>query len=96
MAAAPASTLADILTSLIGAPFFDWVNQRIDQRNAEVIQEKNLAINMDPEVAKAFHASTAVSVQNGAGANMLKVGSKRRRPPAEVKAEREAKATKEA
>ena len=51
---------------------------------------------MDPEVAKAFHASTAVSLQHGAGANMLKVGSKRRRPPAEVKAEREAKATKEA
>ena len=80
----------------IGAPFFEWVNQRVNERNAQLVLEKNLAIDMDPEVAKAFHASTAVSVQHGAGANMLKIGSKRRRPPAEVKAEREAKATKEA
>ena len=63
---------------------------------------------MDPGVAAAFHASSAVSrkclipllallrslmltniiVQNGVAVNMLKVGSKRRRPTAEVKEER--------
>jgi surfactin synthase thioesterase subunit len=34
-------------------------------------------------------------VQNGAGANMLKVGSKRRRPHAELKAEKEEEKKKE-
>ena len=43
-----------------------------------------MLINMDPRVASAFHASNAVSLQNGVSYNMLKVGSKRRRPNEEI------------
>ena len=57
----PKAWVCNIGASVIGAPFFEWVNQRINERNANVIQEKNLAIAMDPQVAKAFHESTAVS-----------------------------------
>ena len=57
----PTAWVCNIGASVIGAPFFDWVNQRINERNANVVQEKNLAIAMDPQVAKAFHESTAVS-----------------------------------
>ncbi len=35
--------------------------------------EKDLMIDMDPEIAEAFAASTAVSTSKGIGANMLKV-----------------------
>lgn len=57
----PKAWICNVGATIIGAPFFDWVKQRIDQRNANLVQEKNLAIAMDPMVARAFHASTAVS-----------------------------------
>ena len=64
-----------------------------------------MLISLDPAVAAAFAASTAVSrmsnpififvsltfylVQNGVGMNMLKIGTKRRRSAIAVKAERQ-------
>ena len=78
--------------------------------------EKNLIIEMDPEVAEIYAASTAVSskllfnnendlnkliylyyiASKGIGANMLKVGTKRRRTAKQIKAEKEEAAIKEA
>ena len=65
---------------------------QIENRNRKVAVEKNLLIEMDPEVAEIYAASTAVSskllsifnyisyiASKGIGANMLKVGTKRRR-----------------
>ena len=46
---------------MIGEPFIAWVGERIKERNAAVTLEKNMLISMDPAVAAAFHASTAVS-----------------------------------
>ena len=75
------------------------MKQQIENRNRKVAVEKNLLIEMDPEVAEIYAASTAVSskllpildndanklinfyyiASKGIGANMLKVGTKRRR-----------------
>ena len=75
------------------------MKQQIENRNRRVAVEKNLLIEMDPEVAEIYAASTAVSsklifiidndpnkltylsyiASKGIGANMLKVGTKRRR-----------------
>ena len=38
-----------------------------------------MLIHMDPEVAAAFQASTAVSLTKGCGVDMLKMGNVRRR-----------------
>ena len=77
--------------------------------------EKNLLIEMDPEVAEIYAASTAVSskllsildndpnkltylsyiASKGIGANMLKVGTKRRRTTKQIKADKEEAAIKE-
>ena len=50
-----------MIATIAGKPFVDWVTQRINERNAQVIKDKNLAIQMDSEVAAAFFSSTAVS-----------------------------------
>ena len=57
----PKAWICNIGASVIGAPFFDWVNNRINERNANVVEEKSLAIAMDEHVARCFHESTAVS-----------------------------------
>ena len=44
----PKAWVCNIGASVIGAPFFEWVKQRVNERNANVIHEKNLAIAMDP------------------------------------------------
>ena len=72
--------------------------------------DKNMLIDMDPEIAQAYAASTAVSsrynllvnlntifniASKGIGANMLKIGTKRRRTTAQIAAEKEEAAFKE-
>ena len=57
----PKAWICNIGASVIGAPFFEFVKERINERNASLVTEKNLAIAMDPQVAKAFHESTAIS-----------------------------------
>ena len=115
----PRQWICNVGASIIGKPFQNWVTERIKARNEGAVEKKNMLIAMDPAVAAAFHASTAVSrkclirfsvsvvwrsirrssmsiakltkflVQNGAGFNMLKSGSKRRRTTKEVQFERE-------
>ena len=101
----PKQWVCNVGATVIGVPFVDWVAARVKQRNEQVTQEKNMLISLDPAVAAAFAASTAVSrkyrciaaiifltflsVQNGVGVNMLKAGTKRRRSAAAVKAERD-------
>ena len=95
--------------SLVQEDFAAWVKAHIDARNQKITVTNNLLIDMDPEVAAAFAASTAVSskylvywltlfkfwlifwilASKGIGANLLKVGTKRRRTTAEIKAEKE-------
>ena len=108
----PKQWVCNVGATVIGVPFVDWVGARVKQRNEQVTQEKNMLISLDPAVAAAFAASTAVSrtyrcifvivlltflsVQNGIGVNMLKAGTKRRRSAVAVKAERNESKSKDA
>ena len=47
--------------SLVQEDFAEWVKRHIDARNQKITVTNNLLIDMDPEVAAAFAASTAVS-----------------------------------
>ena len=60
----PRQWICNVIATVVGAPFVSWVKARVNERNAEVVKEKNLAIAMDPDIAAAFHASNAVSVSN--------------------------------
>ena len=57
----PRSYVGNVAYTVIGDPFKNWVNTVINQRNAKVTDDKDMAIHMDPEIAKIFRASTSVS-----------------------------------
>jgi len=57
----PRQWICNVIASRIGLPFVQWVQARVNERHAQVVKDKNLAIAMDPEIAAAFHSSKAVS-----------------------------------
>lgn len=57
----PKEFLANVAFTVIGDPFGQWVKQQIEARNQKLTTEKQLNIDLDPELAAAFNASTAVS-----------------------------------
>ena len=58
----PREWICNIIATIVGAPFVQWVQARINERNAQLVHDKQLGIDMDPEIAAAFHTSTAISV----------------------------------
>ena len=53
--------MISVLYTLVGKPFADWAFQRMEWRNEKVVEKQQLAIEMDPDILRAFHASTFVS-----------------------------------
>lgn len=41
--------------------FTDWLKVQVNAQNDYVTDKKDLNIELDPDVAEAFHSSTAVS-----------------------------------
>ena len=57
----PRQYIANIVYTVVGKPFYDWVDERVRARNKKVTTEANMGIEMDPEIAAIFKASTSVS-----------------------------------
>ena len=57
----PRNYIANVIHTVVGDPFVQWTNIRIHERNSKVVKEKDLNINMDPEIAHIFRQSNAVS-----------------------------------
>ena len=53
--------ICNIIASVLGATFTDWVREVIEERNEELTDKKGLDIELDPDIAAAFNMSTAVS-----------------------------------
>ena len=53
--------ICNICATVLKGVFSGWVRNQIEERNYAVTKKKNLMIDMDPEVAAAFHSSTKVS-----------------------------------
>ena len=47
--------------TLVGKNFYDFVQEKISERNENLAKDQDLMIKMDPEVAKAFQNSTMIS-----------------------------------
>jgi hypothetical protein len=56
----PRDYLANVIYTLVGKLFADWVDKRVEDRHAKVLKEEE-AIHLDPEIARIFQASTATS-----------------------------------
>ena len=61
MAKLPKQWVVNVAYSILGDPFKQWIRNAIEERNKKVAIKKDLNINMDPELAAAYRASTAVS-----------------------------------
>ena len=47
----PREYLSNVIYTILGDQFQQWVNLRINARNQKVTKDQNLAIFMDPEIA---------------------------------------------
>ena len=57
----PKQWIVNICTAVIGQPFKTWVAAQMEARNAAMKKKKEMMIDMDPEMAAKFNASTHVS-----------------------------------
>ena len=57
----PKQWICNVSATVLGDVFVDWVKDQIEARNAKVTKQKDLMIEMDPDVAAAFQQSTAIS-----------------------------------
>ena len=51
----------NIVYTVAGDDFRQWVEQVMDERNAKIKEERDLGIDLDPEILRIFKASTSVS-----------------------------------
>ena len=57
----PRQWLINVAYTVIGEPFAAWVKDEIASRNEELAKKQKLLIEMDSEVAQAFHRSVNIS-----------------------------------
>ncbi len=57
----PRQWIVNIGYSIIGDEFAAWVKAKVEERNKKLIEERELSIQLDPDIAKAFHGATSVS-----------------------------------
>ena len=81
----PRQWLINVVYTIVGEPFHEWVKECIQKRNDDLAAKQDLLLDLDPDIAKAFHASVNISTSNGISAHILKAGSKRRRTQADMK-----------
>ena len=57
----PKQWIADITYTVMKEPFKNWVIERVKVRNDTIAENRNLIIELDPEVAEAFKKSLNIS-----------------------------------
>ena len=91
----PRQFIINVVYTLCGDEFENWVKKTILKRNKELIENRDKEIAMDPTIAAIFKSSTSVSVSKGISNYLLKPNAKRRRTKEQVrqdKAKADAKA----
>ena len=57
----PRSYIANLIYTVVGSAFAKWVEQQMRKRNDKLKMEQDMMIDLDPEIAEIFKASTSVS-----------------------------------
>ena len=57
----------------------------MDKRHEDIKVKDEMYVELDPEIAKIFQASKAVSTSNGRSYHMMKASAKPRRTKEEIK-----------
>ena len=50
----PKEYIGNIIYTIIGDPFYDWVAQRVHERNAKIKEENDMNLELDEEVDAVF------------------------------------------
>ena len=50
----PRSWLANLIYTVVGDEFREWVAEKIRERNDKIASKNDLMIELDPAIAKAF------------------------------------------
>ena len=66
----PRSYVCNVIYTLVGAPFKDWVLKSCKDRNDRLERAHDTTIVLDPRIAAAYEASTFVSQTRGTGAHL--------------------------
>jgi len=53
--------ICNVVATVLGTIFTNWVKEQIEIRNEEVTEKKDMNIELDDDIAAAFHASKSVS-----------------------------------
>ena len=80
--------VANLIYTIVGDPFKKWVDKVIEDRNAKIIDQQNLDIDLDPAIMKVFNASTSVSQYKGISINLMKASTVRRRSKKQIEADK--------
>ena len=66
----PRAYVCNVIYTLVGAPFSDWVFKSCKDRNDRLERAHDTTIVLDPRIAAAYEASTFVSQTRGTGAHL--------------------------
>ena len=76
--------LGNVIYTVVGEPFYNWVQIKINERHEKIKEKKDLMIDLDPAIAKIFQQSSSVSVAKGNSSFLMKQSAKRRRTKLEI------------
>ena len=57
----PRQYIANVINTRVGEGFSRWVERQVNTRHEKVADDRNMCIDMDPEVFRVYQASKAVS-----------------------------------
>ena len=63
--------MVNLIYANLGQAFANWMQQKINERNAEIASKRDMLINVDPVIANAFQGTTHISTSKGKGAHLL-------------------------
>lgn len=66
----PRCYVCNVIFTLVGTPFKDWVFKSCKDRNDRLKKAQNTSIVLDSRIAAAYEASTFISQTRGTGAHL--------------------------
>ena len=67
----PRNYIGDVIYTIVGDPFYKWKDDKIEVRNRKLAEKQDQFCDMDPEIAAAFRASTAISCKYSYALSLL-------------------------
>ena len=60
-----------MIYAIIGELFALFINQQVTERNTLLAQKRDMLVNVDPAIARAFESTNHISTSKGKGAHLL-------------------------